>query len=46
MMLQFVDISKSIKLDHKIVENNMLEIFNATVSHELRNPLSSITAQT
>ena len=43
-MMQFIDVSKSIKLDHKIIENNMLGIKNATVSHELRNPLGSISA--
>ena len=33
------------KLDNKIMENEMLGILNATVSHELRNPLSSIIGQ-
>ena len=32
-------------LNQKIVENEMLGILNATVSHELRNPLSSIIGQ-
>ena len=42
MMLQIVDISESVALDEKINENEMLEIINATTSHELRNPLSSL----
>ena len=43
-MLQIVDISQSLELDQKLMENEMLGIFNATVSHELRSPLSSISA--
>ena len=45
MMLQIIDITSSISLDEKIVENEMLGIINATVSHELRNPLSSLLSQ-
>ena len=45
VMLQIVDISQSIKLNQKTVENEMLNIVNATVSHELRNPLSAICSQ-
>ena len=37
-----VDISQYIALDEKINENEMLGIINATTSHELRNPLSSL----
>ena len=43
-MMQIIDISKSVNLDEKILENQMLEIINATTSHELRNPLGSILA--
>ena len=43
--MQIIDISKSVNLDEKILENQMLEIINATTSHELRNPLGSILAQ-
>ena len=41
-MLQIVDISSSVKLNDKILENEMLAIINATTSHELRNPLGSL----
>ena len=44
-MFQIIDISNSVSLNEKLVENEMLEIINATTSHELRNPLSSIIAQ-
>mgnify|MGYP000977586342 FL=1 len=44
-MIQIIDISNSVSLDEKIMENQMLEIANATTSHELRNPLSSILGQ-
>ena len=44
-MLQIVDISQSLILDQKLIENEMLGILNATVSHELRNPISSIIGQ-
>ena len=44
-MMQIIDISKSVNLDEKILENQMLEIINATTSHELRNPLGSILGQ-
>ena len=44
-MLQIIDISQSIELNQKIFENEMLNIVNARVSHELRNPLSSIQSQ-
>jgi len=44
-MIQIIDISNSVSLDEKIIENQMLEIANATTSHELRNPLSSILGQ-
>ena len=44
-MLQIVDISQTISLNEKIHENEMLEIINATTSHELRNPLNSLIAQ-
>ena len=44
-MLQIIDITSSISLNEKIIENEMLGIINATVSHELRNPLSSLLSQ-
>ena len=43
-MIQIVDISKTVSLDEKIIENEMLSVINATTSHELRNPLSSLMA--
>jgi signal transduction histidine kinase len=44
-MLQFVDISKSILYDIEKASNQVLEMINASVSHEMRNPLNSIAAQ-
>ena len=43
-MLSIVDISKSIMYDDVHAQNEFLAITNATVSHELRNPLQSIDA--
>ena len=45
VMLQFIDISKSILLDLEKNSNQVLEMINACVSHEMRNPLNSIIAQ-
>jgi signal transduction histidine kinase len=44
VMLQFIDISKSILLDIEKASNQILEMVNACVSHEMRNPLNSIVA--
>lgn len=43
-MLQFIDISKSILYDNQKAQNQGLEMINACVSHEMRNPLNSIVA--
>ena len=40
-----MDISQTITLNEKILENEMLGVINATTSHELRNPLNSLIAQ-
>jgi len=44
IMLQFIDISKSILYDNQKAQNHALEMINACVSHEMRNPLNSIVA--
>ena len=44
-MIQIVDISKALLLDKKIMQTQILEIVNASVSHELRNPLNSLISQ-
>ena len=43
-MLSIVDVSKTILYDDVHAQNEFLAITNATVSHELRNPLQSIDA--
>lgn len=43
-MLQFIDISNQIMYEQVHAENEFLAITNATVSHELRNPLQSISS--
>jgi signal transduction histidine kinase len=45
IMLQFIDISKSILYDLEKAHNVALSMINACVSHEMRNPLNSIIAQ-
>jgi signal transduction histidine kinase len=44
VMIQLVDVSQSILYEQVHSENQFLAITNATVSHELRNPLQSISA--
>ena len=44
-MIQIVDVSQQILYEQVHAENEFLAITNATVSHELRNPLQSISAQ-
>jgi signal transduction histidine kinase len=43
--LQIIDITASIQLQRLYDENKTLEQVNATVSHEMRNPLNSIHSQ-
>lgn len=44
-IMQIVDVSDSIFYSEQKTQNEFLEIVNATVSHELRNPLNSLKAQ-
>ena len=44
VMFQIIDISTSVMLDKQKAESKLLTIVNATVSHELRNPLNAIMA--
>ena len=43
LMIQFVDISKTLMYDLAVQQKNFASMLNATVSHELRGPISSIT---
>ena len=43
-IVQFIDVSKDIRQDQYKVQTQLLEMINACVSHELRNPLNSIIA--
>lgn len=43
-MLQLIDISAQVMYEKQKSLNNLLTLINATVSHELRNPLNSIIA--
>ena len=43
-MLQIIDISNSILYDQQKASNQVQEMVNAMVSHEMRNPLNSIVA--
>jgi len=45
IMLQIIDTSASILLNEEKANSHMLEMINACISHELRNPLNSIIAQ-
>jgi signal transduction histidine kinase len=44
-MLSFVDCSIQVLYDQEKNHNELLMLVNATVSHELRNPLNSLIAQ-
>ena len=44
-MVKIIDVTKNIMYDQVFAENEFLSITNATVSHELRNPLQSISSQ-
>ena len=44
-MVQFIDVTQTIMYEQVHNENQFLAITNATVSHELRNPLQSISCQ-
>jgi signal transduction histidine kinase len=43
-LIQVIDISGNILYQQEKVQNSMLALINAFVSHELRNPLNSIKA--
>lgn len=43
-MLQIIDVSSEIMYKQVYEENEFLAITNATVSHELRNPLFAISS--
>ena len=43
-MLQIIDISPKVLLDRQKTHSKLLTLINATVSHELRNPLNAIIA--
>ena len=44
-MLQLNNVSKDILYDREKSHSDLLMLINATVSHELRNPLNSLIAQ-
>ena len=44
-ILQIIDISHTILYDEIKAQSEFLELINACVSHELRNPLNSIIAR-
>ena len=44
-IIQIIDISNNIMFDQQRAQNEFLSVINACVSHELRNPLNSISAQ-
>ena len=44
-IVQIIDISGSIMYDQEQAQSSFLALINATVSHELQNPLNSILAQ-
>ena len=44
-IVQIIDISAHIMHDIAIGEKKFLQLINATVSHEMRNPINSIKSQ-
>ena len=46
MMVQLIDITQKMLNDSLSLERKYLSYMNSTISHEMRNPLNSISAQT
>lgn len=44
-MIQIIDVSDKLLYDEAKAEQEFLILINATVSHELRNPLNSLISQ-
>lgn len=43
-MLKIIDVSMDILYERTCIEKKLLTVMNATVSHEMRNPINSIAA--
>ena len=41
-LVQLIDVSHKIKVEDLKTEKKMLTVINATVSHEIRNPLNAL----
>ena len=44
-MIQIIDVSTDVLYNQEKSHNGLLNLINATVSHEMRNPLNSINSQ-
>ena len=44
-VVQIIDITQRIKYNHAIGERKLLQLINACVSHEMRNPINAIHCQ-
>lgn len=42
LLIQIIDMSKKVLCDKLAAEREYLSLINATISHEMRNPLNSI----
>ena len=43
-MIKIIDVSKNVQYERAQSEKKLLTVINATVSHEMRNPINSISA--
>ena len=43
-MIKIIDVSKNVQYERAQGEKKLLTVINATVSHEMRNPINSINA--
>jgi len=44
-MLQIIDCTNKVHFDKIVGEKHLLDLINATVSHDMRNPIHSIQCQ-
>ena len=44
-MVSLIDVTDTVNYDLSKEQNELLSLINATVSHELRNPLNAIVSQ-